>query len=177
MKQTGGTASVYSEQGIGTTFKLYFPASTDAPVQVSSTPRLMELNGDDKNSTILLVEDNAEVLKAIRATLLKTGYKVLSAISGDAAREVFEEEPGIDLLLTDIVMPGELQGTTLATALRELRPDLPVVFMSGYAREATVHGNGLRPQDIRLMKPVRREDLLRALDKALLRGENGVIEN
>ena len=177
MKQTGGTASVYSEQGIGTTFKLYFPASTDAPDQDSSTPRLMELNGDDKNSTILLVEDNAEVLETIRTTLLKKGYRVLTAISGDAAREVFEEEPGIDLLLTDIVMPGELQGTTLATALRELRPDLPVVFMSGYAREATVHGNGLRPQDIRLMKPVRREDLLRALDKALLQGGGSAIKN
>jgi len=69
--------------------------------------------------------------------------------------------------LTDIVLPGELQGTTLATALRELRPDLPVVFMSGYAREATVHVNGLHPQDIRLMKPVQREDLLSALDQVL----------
>ncbi len=93
---------------------------------------------------------------------------MITAVSGDAARKVFEQEPGIDLLLTDIVMPGELQGTTLAKTLRALRPDLPVIFMSGYASEATVHGNGLRPQDIRLMKPIRRKDLFRAVDKALL---------
>jgi CheY-like chemotaxis protein len=131
----------------------------------------------DKKSTILLVEDNAEVLKAIRTTLLKSGYRVLSAMSGDAAMKIFNDEPVIDLLLTDIVMPGELQGTTLARATRDLRPDLPVIFMSGYAREATVHGNGLRPEDIRLMKPVRREELLSAISKALLRGDGSVIKN
>jgi two-component SAPR family response regulator len=80
---------------------------------------------------------------------------------------VFQEHPEIDVLLTDIVMPGELQGTTLAKALRELEPKTPVVFMSGYASEATVHGNGLRLHDTRLMKPVRRDDLLRAVRKAL----------
>jgi CheY-like chemotaxis protein len=131
----------------------------------------------DKKSTILLVEDNAEVLKAIRTTLLKSGYWVLSATSGDAAMKIFNDEPVIDLLLTDIVMPGELQGTTLARATRDLRPDLPVIFMSGYAREATVHGNGLRPEDIRLMKPVRREELLSAISKALLSGDGSVIKS
>ncbi len=133
----------------------------------------MEPNGYDKNATILLVEDNVKVLETIRAALQRASYQVLTAISGDVALAAFEEEPRVDLLLTDIVMPGELQGTTLARSQRDLRPDLPVVFMSGYAREATVHGhgNGLRPQDIRLMKPVRREDLLRALEKALLQSE------
>jgi signal transduction histidine kinase/CheY-like chemotaxis protein len=167
MKQSGGTVRVYSELGVGTTFKLYFAASTDAAVPVPSSPAPLEKSGAEKNTTILLVEDNAQVLDAICTALQKTGYRVLTAISGDSAREIFEVEPGIDLLVTDIVMPGELQGTTLAKALRNLRPDLPVVFMSGYASEATVHGNGLRAQDIRLMKPVRREDLLRAVDKAL----------
>jgi CheY-like chemotaxis protein len=95
-------------------------------------------------------------------------------MSGDAAMKIFNDEPVIDLLLTDIVMPGELQGTTLARALRDLRHDLPVIFMSGYAREATFHGNGLRPEDIRLMKPIRREELLSAIIKALLSGENGL---
>jgi len=115
----------------------------------------------------LLVEDNSDVLTALQTTLTKLGYRVIQATSGDAAFKIFTSEPKIDLLLTDIVMPGELQGTTLAKALRKLRPDLPVVFMSGYASEATVHGNGLRPEDIRLMKPVRREDLVRAVNKGL----------
>ncbi len=64
-------------------------------------------------------------------------------------------------------MPGSLQGTGLSKALRAVKADLPVVFMSGYAAEATVHGNGLRPEDIRLMKPVKRSDLLGAVAKAL----------
>lgn len=64
-------------------------------------------------------------------------------------------------------MPGKLQGTLLAKTLREYRADLPVIFMSGYANEAAVHGNGLQPDDIRLMKPVQRADLLAAIDRAL----------
>ncbi len=72
-----------------------------------------------------------------------------------------------DLLVTDIVMPGALQGLQLARALRKRHPDLPVMFLSGYAREATLQGNGMRPEDIRLMKPVRRADLLAAVEKAL----------
>jgi FixJ family two-component response regulator len=67
-------------------------------------------------------------------------------------------------------MPGKLQGTTLSRRLRELAPELPVVFMSGYASESTIHGNGLRPEDIRLMKPVQRRDLLAAVFKAVTTG-------
>ena len=116
---------------------------------------------------ILLVEDNIEVLSAMRKVLVKAGFRIVEAASGDKALQIFSEHSDIDLLLTDIVMPGELQGTTLAKALRGLNPELPVAFMSGYASEATVHGNGLRPEDIRLMKPVRRDDLLNAVRQAL----------
>ena len=87
--------------------------------------------------------------------------------SGDEAKTAFEADQSYDLVLTDIVMPGSLQGTVLARELRALRSDLPIVFMSGYANEATVLGNGLRPDDIRLMKPIRKADLLDAIAKAL----------
>lgn len=167
MTQSKGIVRVYSERGVGTTFKLYFRASNTAKVNVR-TPQapVLGINAESR-PTILLVEDNLEVLTAIQTTLTKLGYRVIQAISGDRAFEIFPNEPEIDLLLTDIVMPGNLQGTTLAKALRKIRPDLPVVFMSGYASEATVHGNGLRPEDTRLMKPVRREDLVRAVNKGL----------
>lgn len=167
MKQSGGLIRVYSEPGVGTTFKLYFPVAGDATVRDRGAVFPVPESGTARRGTILLVEDNSDVLTALRSTLVKAGYRVLDAASGDEARRVFEAERGIDMLLTDIVMPGELQGTTLAKSLRGMRPDLPVVFMSGYASEAAVHGNGLLPQDIRLMKPIRREDLLRAVDKAL----------
>jgi CheY-like chemotaxis protein len=103
--------------------------------------------------------------------LEKAGYEVVEAASGDQALEIFTRDPdGFDMLLTDIVMPGKLQGTTLSRRLRELAPELPVVFMSGYASESTIHGNGLRPEDIRLMKPVQRRDLLAAVFKAVTTG-------
>ncbi|MEO9895573.1 MAG: response regulator, partial [Paracoccaceae bacterium] len=73
----------------------------------------------------------------------------------------------IDLLITDVVMPGTLQGPALAKEIRSINPDLPCIFLSGYASEATVHGNGLKPSDIRLMKPVSRDDLLNAVLQAM----------
>lgn len=167
MTQSKGMVRVFSALGGGTTFKLYFKASQTAMATAIDALAPIHNTQAESRATILLVEDNIEVLAAIQSTLSKLGYGVIQATSGDAAFEIFPQRPEIDLLLTDIVMPGELQGTTLAKALRKLRPDLPVVFMSGYASEATVHGNDLRPEDTRLMKPVRREDLLRAINKGL----------
>ncbi len=169
MRQSGGTVRVYSELGEGTTFKLYFPISKSGKVsspQKSSTPSRLTTGGQ----TVLVVEDEPELLDLLVTTLSNAGYNVVAASSGDEAFEIFQRNPGFDLLLTDIVMPGTLQGTSLSRALRELNPDLPAVFMSGYASEATVHGNGLRSEDIRLMKPVTRSALLAALDTALKPG-------
>ena len=177
MKQSGGTVRVYSEQNVGTTFKLYFPAldASQIPAPEKTVPRKADTS--ENLATILLVEDNVAVLTMIQTALLKAGFRVLVAESGDQGRTMFEEHPDIDLLLTDIVMPGDLQGTTLARELRSLRPELPVIFMSGYASEATVHGNGLRPQDTRLMKPIQRKDLMRAVSKALNRDSQGGTNN
>lgn len=166
MKQSGGTVRVYSEPGTGTTFKLYFPALVDTtrdtePAQIDSPARA------SSHARLLVVEDEASVLEVLTETLTRAGYRVDSATSGDAALVHWHRDSDYDLLITDIVMPGQLQGTHLAQVLRTMRPDLPVVFLSGYASEATVHGNGLRPEDIRLMKPVRRSDLVAAVEKAL----------
>lgn len=168
MRQSGGTVRAYSEPGVGTTFKLYFP--------VGETPSHGEIEaqyGDDQRTRsgarILLAEDQSDVLDILVRILENAGYDVSAVSTGDRAKEVFESDPTFDLLLTDIVMPGRLQGTSLVRELRETWPDLRVVFMSGYASEATVHGNGLRPEDIRLMKPVQKRDLLNAIEKALLK--------
>ncbi|MEP2715338.1 ATP-binding protein [Pseudophaeobacter sp.] len=165
VQQSGGTVQVYSEVGEGTSFKLYFPA-TSAPSDHPEKPtRSTPLTGG-AGLKLLLAEDEEEVRSTLENILERAGYQVTAAPSGDDAFAAFAEDPSFDLLLTDIVMPGTLQGTSLAKALRARWPDLPVVFMSGYASEATVHGNGLRPEDIRLMKPVQRGDLLAALEKA-----------
>jgi PAS domain S-box-containing protein len=166
MRQSEGTAQVYSEAGVGTTFKLYFPAVS--PTAGKSRPSLPTANTKAiPGKRILIAEDEEKVLAVLQTMLEKAGYFVTTAQSGDAAKEIFDSDPGFDLLLTDIVMPGQLKGTALARNLRSIKNDLPVVFMSGYAAEATVHGNGLRPEDIRLMKPIMRQDLLDAVSKAL----------
>jgi PAS domain S-box-containing protein len=166
MRQSGGTVQMYTELGEGTTFKLYFPA-VDAPTgqKIALPPVESATNGSGQR--ILLAEDETAVRETLVTILERAGYDVTATPSGDMAYSTFEADPTFDLLLTDIVMPGTLQGTGLAKALRKRWTTLPVVFMSGYASEATVHGNGLRPEDIRLMKPVQRADLLAALSKVL----------
>lgn len=166
VKQSGGTVQVYTEPDQGTTFKLYFPVSDEA--QRTERPRYRDIPAPAvQKSRILLAEDEIPVRDVLIATLDSAGYDVVDVGSGDAALAVFRRDPTFDLLITDIVMPGELQGTSLARAIRETHPDLPMIFMSGYATEATVHGNGLRAEDIRLMKPVPRADLLAAVARAL----------
>jgi CheY-like chemotaxis protein len=167
MKQSGGSVRVYSEVGVGSTFKLFFRALTNEEVKRSIPAREVALPHHKGRARILLVEDEQGVLDVLKTTLTGAGYDIQIARSGDEARDIYEEDSNFDLLLTDIVMPGVLQGTTLAKSLREKHPELRVIFMSGYASEATVHGNGLRPEDIRLMKPIGRADLFRAIEKAL----------
>jgi CheY-like chemotaxis protein len=105
--------------------------------------------------------------------LSEAGYSVTTANSGDEALELFKSSGQFDLLLTDIVMPGTLQGPALAKAIRSIDPDSRCIFLSGYTSEAALNGNGLRPSDIRLMKPVNRLDLLSAVSKALdIGGDN-----
>ena len=167
MRQSGGMARVYSEPNVGTTFKLFFKAGADKRESGASRKSETKL-AEPAGERILVVEDEPGVLHVLVNILSKAGYEVESASSGDDALEKFIGDPSYDLILTDIVMPGTLQGTTLAKELRKRSPQLPIVFMSGYASEATVHGNGLRPDDIRLMKPVRSADLLKAIDSLLL---------
>ena len=164
MRQSGGTVQVYSEVGEGTTFKLYFPAAALQSDPVAKSPPVLAGN-EVAGRRLLLAEDEEGVRNTLVTILERAGYQVTATGSGDEAFATFVSDPTFDLLLTDIVMPGQLQGTTLAKELRQRWPDLPVIFMSGYASEATVHGNGLRPEDIRLMKPVQRADLLAALAK------------
>ena len=116
---------------------------------------------------ILLVEDNAKLLTAQEDMLTGVGFDVTIATSGDEAMATWLQNRDFDIVATDIVMPGKLQGTHLAKAIRAKDPSVPFIFMSGYANEATVHGNGLLPEDIRLMKPVGRNTLLTAITKSL----------
>ena len=144
VKQSGGSVQVYSEPNIGTTFKIYFKAIEKGESGISELISQPQESVDFFGAKVLLAEDEIEVLKIVQRTLEGMGCVVKAVASGDEALELLQQNSDFDLLVTDIVMPGELMGTHLAKAARLIKPELPVIFMSGYADEAQVHGNGLR---------------------------------
>ena len=167
MNQSDGCAKINSEIGKGTTVELFFPASANA-LETQTVDYKKNPVSDQQPARILIAEDQDMVLALTKDMLTMEGYEVVTASSGDEAAEKFASQGPFDLLLTDIVMPGKLQGSDLARKLRETVADLPVIFMSGYAGETSLRGNGLREDDIRLMKPVARKDLLSAIRMAML---------
>jgi len=168
MKQSGGHINVYSEVGIGTTFRLYLPrvnVESGVAAAVSSEP-LARGGGE----TVLAVEDNANMRRIVVRQLTELGYRVLEAENVPEAIRVLESER-VDLLLTDVVMPGGGSGYELARAAQSRWPRMKVVLTSGFP-DLKINGNGNAP-DIRLLsKPYRREDLARVIVDALERGAN-----
>jgi CheY-like chemotaxis protein len=170
VKQTGGSVQVHSEPGVGTTFRIYFralePGHADLPEQSGQT-EVPEAAPEHFGAKVLVAEDESEVLEIIQKTLQGMGCLVTPAASGDDALRILQQDRDFDLLVTDIVMPGGHMGTHLAQAARALKPDMPVIFMSGYANEAKAPGNGMRPEDLQLSKPVPRNELVAAVRQAL----------
>jgi PAS domain S-box-containing protein len=151
VKQHGGEISFYSEPGLGSTFKIYWPA-TDKPVESAASPEGLRIPYHG-NETILLVEDNEKVRKLILKMLLLQGYKVLETSQGSDAVDVASKHDGpIDLLLTDIVMP-KMSGQELAEQLVALRPGIKVIFMSGYPGGITSEHGIFDPRAFFLQKP------------------------
>ncbi|WP_323769374.1 PAS domain-containing hybrid sensor histidine kinase/response regulator [Antarctobacter sp.] len=166
IKQSGGAIRVYSEVGVGTTFKLYFKAAEKHEHEARAEPQ-KTLQPPSGKTSVLVAEDEMDVMRILKRTLEDAGYDVTTAMTGDEALEIYQSLGPFDLLITDVVMPGATLGPALAKAVRVMDPDLPCIFLSGYAAEATVHGNGLKPSDVRLMKPIGRADLLHAVSNAL----------
>jgi PAS domain S-box-containing protein len=157
VKQAGGHLEVYSEQGVGTTMKVYLPRTREAAEAVQRAPRATPSQGAE---TILLVEDEPAVRLVIVRMLETRGYRVVSASSGAEALRVIEEErEPLHLLLTDVVLAGGMSGPVLAERVRALRPDLKVLFASGYTSDVTLL-HGLLEQGIALVqKPFMAESL------------------
>ena len=166
VKQSGGNIFVYSEPGKGTTFKIYLPRVDGGERGRSrKRPAAGSLAGKE---TILVVEDEAAVCGLIERILRELGYRVLTSPSGDQAlSRLREEDSSIDLLLTDMVLPGGLQGNELSDAARVRWPNLPVIHMSGYTRNAVVHSGGLDGGVNYLEKPFTPEGLARRVREVL----------
>ena len=156
VKQSKGHVKLYSEYGYGTTVKLYLPrASFDADDHV---PPPRSTGGKGGAESILVVEDDDLVRAHVAGLLEGLGYSVTQVDSGIRGIEALRSGAPFDLLFTDVVMPG-MGGRQLADAARLLRPDLPVLFTSGYTENAIVHHGRLDPGVQLLQKPYRRQDL------------------
>ena len=138
VKQNSGFINVYSEPGVGTTFKIYFPRVDELP---APTPKVESAPLPPGTATILLVEDDDGVRRLARMTLEQRGYRVLTAAQAADAISIFEREgPAIDLLITDVIMPG-MNGRQLYERLTSLKPGLKALFMSGYTENVIAeHG-------------------------------------
>lgn len=160
--QSGGAIDIQSTLGEGTVIDLYFPPAELGRTSFASTIKVEE----ETSSTglhILLAEDHKDVRLMLERSLTRMGHKVTAAETGDMAMQLFEKNPGFDLLVTDIVMPGSLQGTDLVREIRKRVADFPVIVLTGYTDLPLNDGSILRPEDIRLNKPVARASLERAL--------------
>jgi CheY-like chemotaxis protein len=168
-KQSGGHVSIYSEQGFGTTVRLYLPyAQLAAEVGEVRGEALSEPRG--KGETILVVGDQAEVRRLVVRQLTSLGYRVLEAENAQTAFQALRTDAPIDLLFTDIVMPG-VSGLEVAAAARQARPDLRVLLTSGFA-DGFAGGAQVGVADAVLTKPYRRWDLARRI-RSLLDDEQG----
>jgi len=164
IKQSGGHINVYSEEGVGTTFRLYLPRTgAGAESQAEETPFSEVRKGGE---TVLAVEDDDRLRRVVVRQLTELGYRVLEAENAKKALEVLQAEK-VHLLFTDVVMPGGMSGHELAIELLECRPEIKILLTSGFS-EANVNGNGHAKLNLPLLsKPYRKDDLARVLRQIL----------
>jgi CheY-like chemotaxis protein len=165
IKQSNGHIKIYSEPGRGTSIRLYLPRTgADAPAQ--TTPGYAPPPGGSER--ILAVEDDPKVRAIVVGQLQSLGYAVTEASDGPAALAALEaaSQP-FDLLLTDVIMPGPMNGKALADEVVRRWPKTRVVFMSGYTEDAVVHHGRLDAGVLLLSKPFRKNDLAQILRQAL----------
>lgn len=164
VQRSGGAIWVYSEPGNGTTFRLYFPQALEAPVTAVAPTETRTLRGTE---TILLAEDQDDVREVAKQILRRYGYMVLDVSLPQEAMELSERYAHpIDLLLTDVVMP-QMHGHELAKQISESRPQLRVLYMSGYTEQAIVHHGGLNQPVACIQKPLEPELLAKRVREVL----------
>ncbi|MBX5138211.1 response regulator [Rhizobium lentis] len=164
VKQSGGHVKIYSEIGEGTTVKLYLARSLRSEDRAAAADNLPATGGTE---TILVAEDDEGVRATVVEMLSDLGYYVLKAKDAQSALTVIESGAHIDLLFTDVVMPGPLRSPELARMARQRLPDIAVLYTSGYTENSIVHGGRLDPGLELLSKPYTREELARKIRQVL----------
>jgi CheY-like chemotaxis protein len=166
VRQSGGHIKVYSEEGHGTSIKIYLPrASQYADRGLTAAEEITP--AERGNETILVVEDDAMVRNYVIAQLESLGYATLSAANGGEALALIQRGVQFELLFTDVVMSGNMNGRQLAEEILRIRPASKVLFTSGYTENAIFHHGRLDPGVLLLAKPYRKVDLARLVRVAL----------
>jgi PAS domain S-box-containing protein len=165
IKQSNGHIKIYSEEGHGTTVKIYLPRATglDAAASVSLAPT--EVEGG--HEVVLVVEDDAMVRKYVVAQIQSLGYTTLEASNAKEALDLIDKTSTIDLLFTDVIMPGSMNGRQLVEEALKRRPSLKTLYTSGYTENAIVHHGRLDSGVLLLAKPYRKSDLAKMIRMAL----------
>ncbi len=164
VKQSAGHIKIYSEEGHGTTVKVYLPPGTGAlPASEASTAPALQ----GGHETILVVEDDKLVRDYVLTQLHSLGYVTLNAANGAEALAIVEAGNELDLLFTDVIMPGTMNGRQLANELQKSKPGLKVLFTSGYTENAIIHHGRLDSGVLLLAKPYRKSDMAGMIRKAL----------
>ena len=166
VKQSRGNVFVYSEPGKGTTFKIYLPrVEVHEAAQTVVLPEQLPSSGDE---TVIVVEDESSIRSLIERVLGAEGYQVICFGSADEAMVALERgQLTADLLLTDVVLPGTLQGKDLVDMVQASRPELLVLYMSGYTRDAIIHAGRLDEGVNFLEKPFTPQALARMVRTVL----------
>jgi signal transduction histidine kinase len=171
VRQSGGTVKITSQVGSGTTVTIYLPKATRAAPQVEPVKPPVKLKGSE---TVLVVEDDPDVLDIAVATLTDLGYRILVAYDGVEAMSILERDEPIDLLFTDVVMPYGISGIQLARQARKLRQDIKVLLTSGYTMQTLSAEYGAEKEFTIIGKPYRQGELAEHVRQALA-GRDAVI--
>jgi signal transduction histidine kinase len=171
VKQSGGHIRIYSEEGVGTTVKIYLPRATGeekvAAVPAGKPAHPTPTPNANRDETVLVVEDNDGVRDYATEVLEQLGYRVLAAGDANEALRLLADGKPVDLLFTDVVLPGAITGRVLADQAKDMRPDLRVLYTTGYTRNAIVHQGRLDPDVHLLNKPYTQQDLARKVRERL----------
>jgi PAS domain S-box-containing protein len=165
VKQSNGHIKIYSEEGHGTTVKLYLPRATG--LDQSATELLSSSHIEGGNEVVLIVEDDALVRRYVITQIQSLGYATLEASNAAEALDAIDKHATIDLLFTDVIMPGTMNGRQLVDEALKRRPSLKTLYTSGYTENAIVHHGRLDSGVLLLAKPYRKSDLARMFRMAL----------
>jgi DNA-binding NtrC family response regulator len=169
VKQSHGTVHIYSEPGFGTTVSLYLPIAEDLSLHL---PKAIERpRSFDGGATVLVVDDEVDLLEIAVNYLADMGCKAYTAVDGNDALQVLQRENGIDLLVTDIIMPGGMNGVELAHKVREVNPKIKVIYCSGFPADALAARSMPLVDGPLLRKPYQRDELNSLVRRVMATGD------